>query len=104
MALEDRWKRILDARKVLGLPEEVTRLEIQKAYRKMCRKIHPDGQEGEESEVQMARLNEAYRILMDYTDRYAIKLTPNEAGMTEEEWWLYHFGQDPVWTSNKEKE
>ncbi|MFO8241349.1 MAG: hypothetical protein R6T90_10190 [Dissulfuribacterales bacterium] len=52
----------------------------------------------------MAKLNAAYQILMDYVDRYEIKLNPNQDGMTEGEWWMHHFGQDPIWTGDYEKE
>jgi hypothetical protein len=48
----------------------------------------------------MAKLNAAYKILMEYVDRYEIKLNPNQDGMTEGEWWMHHFGQDPIWTKN----
>lgn len=95
-----RWKDIDEARKLLELPAEVTRLEIQEAYRKKCREFHPD-QAGDETSAQMISLNSAYKVLMDYVDNYTIKFGPNEEGMTDEEWWMYHFGQDPIWTSER---
>ncbi len=100
----NRWKDIDQARKFLKLPERVTRIEIQKAYRCCCRNLHPDKNACINTSEKMAKLNAAYQILMDYVDRYEIKLNPNQDGMTEGEWWMHHFGQDPIWTGDYEKE
>jgi hypothetical protein len=99
----DRWKRISRAAALLKLPEEVTRSEIQVAYRRRCRELHPDRND-RDTEQDMTRLNEAYRLLMDYCDQYRIRLTPNEDGMTDGEWWMLHFGQDPVWHMEEDDE
>ena len=87
----------------MGLPQEVTRLEIQEAYRRLCRKIHPDGKLDNTSD-KMARINKAYKMLMHFADNYTLKLTKSEEGMTGEEWWFHHFGQDPLWAGDKEAE
>jgi preprotein translocase subunit Sec63 len=97
----DRWKLIDQARSILGLPEKVTRNEIREAYRRASRQIHPD--HSNSSEEDMARLNAAYRLLMEYSDSYRISLKPNEDGMNDTEWWMYHFGQDPIWGGEKEE-
>lgn len=97
-----RWEKIAKAGALLNLPEDVTRSEIQEAYRRRCRELHPD-RNSESTEELMLQVNDAYRLLMDYCDHYRIKLTPNESGMTDGEWWMLHFGQDPVWTSGSEK-
>ncbi len=88
----------------MGLPERVTRLEIQEAYRRCCRRLHPDnaGQDGASPEA-MAQLNEAYRLLMDLADSYRMLLKPSEDNMTDSEWWMHHFGQDPIWTGRHEE-
>lgn len=95
-----RWERIAAAGRLLKLPEDVTRSEIQEAYRRRCRELHPDRNENS-TEDEMMQVNAAYRLLMDYCDNYRIKLTPNEEGMTGGEWWMLHFGQDPVWHSEE---
>jgi DnaJ-class molecular chaperone len=100
----NRWKDIDQARKFLKLPEQVTRIEILEAYRHRCRVLHPDRNSGIDTSEEMARLNAAYRILMEYVDRYEIKLSLNQDGMTEGEWWMHHFGQDPIWTGDHEEE
>jgi DnaJ-class molecular chaperone len=101
----NRWKDIDRARRLLNLPEKITRMEIVKAYRNCCRDIHPDKNPDINTSEEMVRLNKAYRLLIEYADRYEIKLSPdNEEGMTDGEWWMYHFGQDPIWTGDHEEE
>ncbi len=100
----DRWKNIDSARKLLRLPEQVTRIEILEAYRRRCRDLHPDRNPDTDTSESMVELNTAYRILMDHSDRYEIKLSPNEDGMTEGEWWMHHFGQDPIWVGDHEED
>ena len=93
-----RWKEIEEARKLLGLPPKTSRLEIQEAYRRRCRELHPDHKgAGQETEEELVRVNKAYRLLMEFADHYQMDLTKNEDGMTDEEWWFHHFGSDPVW-------
>jgi hypothetical protein len=96
-----KWKNIKKAREILGLPEEVTRAEIQNAYREKCMEFHPDKTKGDYS-FEMIDLNASYRTLMEYVDNYRIRLSRNDEGMSDEEWWMSRFGQDPIWTSGKE--
>ncbi|MDA8162647.1 MAG: J domain-containing protein [Desulfobacteraceae bacterium] len=97
-----KWHEIESAKKLFGLPNEVTRGEIQDAYRERSRRLHPD-QNPDHVSDEMARLNRAYKLLMNYADCYKIKLYPTEEGMTDEEWWMHHFGEDPIWTGNREE-
>lgn len=96
---QDRWEEIEEARRLLSLPSEVTRREIREAYREKCRAMHPDSNPESARAADMARINRAYRILMDLADNYTIRLVRTEDGMTDEEWWMDHFGHDPLWTS-----
>ncbi|MGQ9500138.1 MAG: J domain-containing protein [Dissulfurimicrobium sp.] len=99
----NRWDEIESARQLLGLSNEVTRNEIQEAYRAKSRELHPDRSHDQTSN-DMIRLNKAYRLLMEYADSYKIKLYPTEEGMTDEEWWMCRFGHDPIWVGDsKEK-
>lgn len=99
--MKNKWIEIEKSRKILGLPPEVTIKEIRDAYRDKSRLLHPDI--NPENRVdEMTKLNNAYRVLMRYVENYTIKLTPNEDGMTDEEWWHEHFGQDPIWNKDKE--
>ena len=97
----DKWQRLEEARRVLGLPEKATILEIKAQYRRLSLETHPDHQG---DAVRQQRLNQAYRLLMDYCERYRITLTPNEDGADPEDWWFLHFGQDPIWSGDKGKE
>ncbi len=106
----ERWKLIEEARQILGLPEKVCRHEIREAYKRVSVRLHPDKRDGEKldgeplcEQEQMAKLNAAYRLLMEYADYYRMSLKPNEDGMNDTEWWMYHFGQDPVWGGKKEE-
>jgi len=99
-----RWEAIDKARRLLGLTEKASRNEIRQAYMRACKLSHPDkAKDGEASEKYMAQLNAAYRLLMEYSDNYRITFLPNEDGMDDAEWWFYHFGQDPIWTGEKEE-
>ncbi|MEF3169501.1 MAG: J domain-containing protein [Deltaproteobacteria bacterium] len=94
----NKWKELDEARRILSLPIEVTRREIREAYRQKSRELHPDHCGADGPSPDMTSINNAYRLLMEYADTYTIKLAKNTDGMTDEEWWMDHFGQDPVWT------
>ena len=98
MVVSQRWRRIDEARRLLRLPQRVSRRQIQEAYREAVRGLRDQGLPPPEADSRLAAINEAYRLLMAFADEYTMDLTPNEAGMTDEEWWIYHFGQDPVWS------
>lgn len=96
----EKWEKIELARKLLGLREKTSIVEIKEAYRKLSRKWHPDHQGDVE---QMQALNDAYQTLMDYCERYKIKLSPCEEGADPEEWWMLRFGEDPIWSGERGK-
>ncbi len=101
---QDRWAAIDRARRLLGLTEKASRNEIRSAYMKACRLNHPDkNMDAQVSEERMSLINSAYRLLMEYSDNYRMSFLPNEDGMDDEDWWFYHFGQDPIWAGEKEE-
>src|SRR6056300_1686060 len=53
-----------DHYRVLGVGSSASRDEIRAAYRREARRLHPDSA-GSASSSEMARLNEAYRVLSD---------------------------------------
>ena len=65
------FEEIDEARRLLGLREAATLREIKQAYRQMAFHYHPD-QRGNDLECEegMKRLNQAYKLLMDYCARY----------------------------------
>jgi len=54
-----------DYYETLGVPRTATQEEINKAYRRMARKYHPDVNKEKGAEDQFKKLNEAYEVLKD---------------------------------------
>jgi DnaJ-domain-containing protein 1 len=53
--------------RILGLTRTVSADEIKKAYRRLVRRYHPDGQVGDEDKLKT--INEAYAVLGDPQQR-----------------------------------
>lgn len=53
----------------LGVDKSATPEEIQKAYRKLARKFHPDVNKSTEAESKFKEINEAYQVLSDKEKR-----------------------------------
>jgi len=54
-----------DYYEVLGVPRDASQEDIQKAYRRLARKYHPDMNKGEEAERMFKKVGEAYEVLKD---------------------------------------
>lgn len=54
-----------DYYKILGVPRTATQKEIQAAYRKLARKMHPDVNKAADAEAKFKAVNEAYEVLKD---------------------------------------
>jgi curved DNA-binding protein len=50
---------------ILGVKKDASQDEIQKAYRKLARKHHPDVNKAPEAEVKFKEIGEAYEVLKD---------------------------------------
>ncbi len=100
------------ARKILGLSEGAPQENIQKAYRRKAKQVHPDI--GERDERIMGAINQAYARLTpgksgptsllenDKLVELLINLPvdPIEQTKTYEEWMLdrfYNLGSDSIW-------
>ncbi len=54
-----------DYYKILGISKDASQDEIQRAYRKLARKYHPDVNKGKEAETRFKEINEAKEVLRD---------------------------------------
>ncbi len=77
----NRYRRIEEARKILGLGEEATRNEIRDAFRELSRQYHPDSSRerdvsaGREKFEQIVRARE---VLEKYCDNYRYSFREEE--------------------------
>jgi len=105
----DEWKKIVEAKTLLGLPDQASLGEIKKAYRRLSKEHHPDlarhKEEGPEAQrLEMHRLTEACQILLEYGKKYKIPLVPGEdQPLDGEDWWMERFGDDPLWSPGRGK-
>ncbi len=54
-----------DYYEILGVPRDASQDDIQKAYRKLARKYHPDINKSKEAEEKFKQIGEAYEVLKD---------------------------------------
>ena len=61
----------MDPYRILGIQRNATEKEIKEAYRKQCLRYHPDRNPSnkEDSEKKFKEMSEAYRMLMDPSQR-----------------------------------
>ena len=78
------FNEIEEARKLLGLGEAATLKGINRAYKTLAHRHHPDklgGDDSTKSET-MKRLNWAYKLLMDYCNEYEYSFKEDDIART----------------------
>ncbi len=68
MPIGERMVKTLDFQdyyKTLGIAKTATQKEVQAAYRKLARKMHPDVNKEPDAEKKFKAINEAYEVLKD---------------------------------------
>ena len=91
------FEEIDKARKLLGLPQQATLSEIKDAYRRKAKEYHPDKQrpgKTKEYSQKMAQINKAYKILMDYVEKYRFCFSEEEVKRNDPDRDLRRFSKD----------
>lgn len=73
----------MDHRKILGLPDQFTKAELKKAYKKQALIHHPDRNKSK-SDDQIKKINVAYEYLLDNITKYRVKYKNSVSPKTEE--------------------
>jgi preprotein translocase subunit Sec63 len=101
------FEKIEKARKVLGLFESASIPEVEKKYRELLRKWHPDKNmnDQEKANRMTTEIIESYEIVMEYFMNYKIPFTKEDVmkNSSIEDWWMNKFGSDPLWSDRKKK-
>lgn len=75
----------------LELPRCASVRQIQKRYRELVKAHHPDRQKGAH-DPEMAAINEAYALLMNYCRNYKIPFDEDQSKEEPSDWWKQQFG------------
>jgi len=76
------FRSIDAARKLLGLSEEVTRLQLKDAYHELVHKYHPDRNPDPSSKENFKKIEKAYVLLSDYCHHYPCSFRKPEVEKT----------------------
>lgn len=95
------YRQIIDAKKVLNLPERASIEDIKSIYRDMLKQWHPDrcGGNDEKCNEMTKKIVSAYKVIMAYCAQYRYAFTDEEFKryLTGEDWWVDRFGNDSLW-------
>ena len=82
---------------VFGLGERATLKEIKTRHRELVKQYHPDGGNAYAPD-QIRKVNEAYRVLLDYVGSYSFSFAEEEFyEQNPEERLRWQFMDDPLW-------
>jgi preprotein translocase subunit Sec63 len=94
---------VREAAEVLGITDQASLNEIRHRYHELMKTWHPDVTKTESSSsLQMAiRINESYRLLVEYCMTYQLSFRSEDLTRTEDKspsgYWMGRFGDDPIW-------
>ncbi|MCD6353800.1 MAG: J domain-containing protein [Proteobacteria bacterium] len=101
----NKYQKINEARKLLGLPERATMKEIKSNYRKLINKWHPDrcSENSDQCDEMTKKIIAAYTTIISYCNQYKFSFAKEEVKkyFSVEEWWFERFGNDPLWGNDK---
>lgn len=101
-----KYKDVVEAKELLGLPERASMDEIKSNYRKLISQWHPDkcSENKDKCHEVTKKIIAAYKIIIAYCEQYRYSFTKEEVKnyLSPEEWWFEKFGNDPMW-GNKNK-
>ncbi len=91
------FETLMKAKTLLGLHDKATLSEIKTRYKNMMHKWHPDKhpENPEEANAMSAKINEAYKVLLDYVKHYEYRLDEEylkDRSLSPQEWWEKKFG------------
>jgi DnaJ-class molecular chaperone len=92
-----KFAQLQGALHVFGLRERAMLKEIKARYRKLVKQYHPDAGECL-NQVMIRQVNDAYRVLLEYTGSYRYSFTEEEfCEQYPEERIRRQFKEDPLW-------
>lgn len=94
---------IYEAAQLLDIGEDSTLIEINRKYKALLFKWHPDHckEDPEECKAMTEKVIQAYEIVMDYCYNYRFSFKKEDLEknrqLDPEEFWHKRFGQDTLW-------
>lgn len=99
------YTELVEAKKVLQLPDRVSMQEIKLSYKSLLKRWHPDtcATDVDKCNEMTARIVAAYKTIRAYCDSYEYSFEEQELKLhlSKEEWWMDKFGEDPLWGRGK---
>ncbi len=100
---QPKYKSIVKAAQTLEISTALNLEQIRQIYWEMVKRWHPDksAENSQERHEMMARINEAYKIILDYFENYRYSFTEEEIKQNHpvdsNDWWSERYGDDPLW-------